>query len=194
MAVQRVGRRAKTLAYMAREGDGHVNKTAAKAAGIACRSCADGVLGLSLSGVETMLCNAVRAYDLERTTCDMVRGRRFPDGWVLDPAMRAYARRRGKSIPKASRLCVRAGRGGQDADLRGGAAVRTENAMRPEARASSHARMAGIQPHRASPGIVPTAPAQSGIPADVAATARSCSDADAPECGLGIHAGQVTFL
>lgn len=76
------------------------NKTAAKAAGIVCRSCADGVLGLGLTEVRTLYGNAVRAYDLERTLCDMVRGQRFPDEQVLNPAMRAYMHRRDKNIPK----------------------------------------------------------------------------------------------
>ena len=76
------------------------NKTAAKAAGIVCRSCADTVLGLGLSEVRTMYGNVVRAYDLERTLCDMVRGRRLVDEQVVNPAMRAYVRRHDRDIPK----------------------------------------------------------------------------------------------
>lgn len=76
------------------------NKTAAKAAGIVCRSCADRVLALGLSEVRTMYGNAVRAYDLERTLCDMVRGQRFVDEQMVNPAMKAYVSRREKNIPK----------------------------------------------------------------------------------------------
>ena len=76
------------------------NKTAAKTAGIICRSCADEVLGLGLVKVRTMYGNVVRAYDMERTLCDVVRGQRFVDEQVVNPAMRTYVRRRDKNIPK----------------------------------------------------------------------------------------------
>lgn len=76
------------------------NKTAAKAAGIVCRSCADCVLGLGLTEARTMYGNVVRAYDLERTLCDMVRGQRFVDEQVVNPAMKAYVRRADRNIPK----------------------------------------------------------------------------------------------
>ena len=42
----------------------------------------------------------VRAYDLERTLCDMVRAQRFVDEQVVNPAMKAYVRRRDRDIPK----------------------------------------------------------------------------------------------
>ena len=76
------------------------NKTAAKAAGIICRSCADEVLDRGVVEVRTMYGNAVRAYDLERTLCDMVRGQRIVDEQMVNPAMRAYVRRRDRNIPK----------------------------------------------------------------------------------------------
>ena len=76
------------------------NKTAAKAAGIICRSCADGVLDLGLTEVKTMYGNLVRTYDLERTLCDMVRGQRIVDEQVVNPAMKAYVRRHNRNIPK----------------------------------------------------------------------------------------------
>lgn len=76
------------------------NKTAAKAAGIVCRSCADVVLSLGLVEVRTMYGNVVRTYDLERTLCDVMRGQRFVDEQVVNPAMKAYVRRRDKNIPK----------------------------------------------------------------------------------------------
>ena len=76
------------------------NKTAVKAAGIVCRSCAEEVLGLGLAEVRTVYGNFVRAYDLERTLCDMVRGQRLVDEQVVNPAMKAYVRRRDRNIPK----------------------------------------------------------------------------------------------
>lgn len=76
------------------------NKSLAKEAGIICRSCADDVLDLGTTEVKTMYGNAVRAYDLERTLCDMVRGQRFVDEQVVNPAMKAYVNRRDRDIPK----------------------------------------------------------------------------------------------
>ena len=35
----------------------------------------------------------VRAYDVERTLCDLVRGQGAPDTQLITPAMRAYVRR-----------------------------------------------------------------------------------------------------
>ena len=69
------------------------NKTGAKAAGVICRSCADKVLKLGLVQVKTAYGNPVRAYDLERTLCDLVRGQRVVDDQVVTPAMQAYVRR-----------------------------------------------------------------------------------------------------
>ena len=77
-----------------------ISRSAAKAAGIICRSCADEVLDRGVVEVRTMYGNAVRAYDLERTLCDMVRGQRIVDEQILNPAMKAYVRRRDRNIPK----------------------------------------------------------------------------------------------
>lgn len=40
------------------------------------------------------------AYDLERTLCDIVRGRRVVDVQVVNPAMKQYARSGGKDVQK----------------------------------------------------------------------------------------------
>ena len=69
------------------------NKTRAKEAGIVCRSCADEVMGLGLCELKTAYGNPVRAYDLERTLCDLVRGQRVVNDQVVTPAMQAYVRR-----------------------------------------------------------------------------------------------------
>jgi hypothetical protein len=42
----------------------------------------------------------VRAYDLERTLCDVVRGRRVVDAQVVNPAMKQYARSSEKDVQK----------------------------------------------------------------------------------------------
>nr|WP_076389179.1 type IV toxin-antitoxin system AbiEi family antitoxin domain-containing protein [Vaginimicrobium propionicum] len=66
------------------------NATAARAAQIVCRSCADDVLDLGLSEAVTVYGNTVKAYNLERTLCDLVRGQRVVDSQVFTPAMRTY--------------------------------------------------------------------------------------------------------
>jgi hypothetical protein len=51
------------------------------------------VLELGVCLVRTSYGNAVRAYDLERTLCDLVRGQAVVDDQVVSPAMQAYVRR-----------------------------------------------------------------------------------------------------
>lgn len=86
------------------------NATAARAAGIICRTCADDALGLGLCGIATEYGNTVRAYDVERTLCDLVRGQATPDAQLVVPAMRAYVRGEGcdpvKLVAYARRLGV----------------------------------------------------------------------------------------
>lgn len=66
------------------------NATAARATGLTCRTCADSVLNLGLCEIRTQYGNMVRAYDVERTLCDLVRGQGAPDTQLITPAMRAY--------------------------------------------------------------------------------------------------------
>lgn len=68
------------------------NATAARATGLTCRTCADSVLYLGLCEIRTQYGNMVRAYDVERTLCDLVRGQGAPDTQLITPAMRAYVR------------------------------------------------------------------------------------------------------
>ena len=88
------------------------NTKAAKGAGITCRTCADEVLDLGACRVATQYGNAVRAYDVERTLCDIVRGQRAVDSQVVAPAMRKYAASRERDPVKllgyARRLGVEA--------------------------------------------------------------------------------------
>lgn len=76
------------------------NATPAREAGIVCRTCADEVLGLGLVELPTQNGNVVRAYDLERTLCDLVRGQGTVDSQVVTPAMQAYAKSPKKDVAK----------------------------------------------------------------------------------------------
>ncbi len=68
------------------------NAAGAREEGITCRTCADEVLELGLCEVETPHGNTVRAYDVERTLCDVVRGQRVVDAQIVTPAMQAYVK------------------------------------------------------------------------------------------------------
>jgi len=74
--------------------------TKARESGIEVRTCADEVLDLGLATVRTSYGNEVRAYDLERTLCDVVRGRRVVDVQVVNPAMRQYVRSGARDVQK----------------------------------------------------------------------------------------------
>ncbi len=66
------------------------NASPARSAGIVCRSCASDLLRLGICEVTTEFGNLVRAYDRERTLCDILRGQSIVDTQVVVPAMRAY--------------------------------------------------------------------------------------------------------
>ena len=74
--------------------------TKARESGVEVRTCADEVLGLGLATVRTSYGNEVRTYDLERTLCDVVRGRRVVDVQVVNPAMRQYVRSGARDVQK----------------------------------------------------------------------------------------------
>ena len=76
------------------------NASAAKAAGIVCRTCADSVLDLGLCDIRTEYGNTVKAYDAERTLCDLLRGQRTPDVQLVTPAMKAYVRSKDRNPMK----------------------------------------------------------------------------------------------
>lgn len=76
------------------------NATSARESGILCRSCADKVLKLGVLELTTQHGNVVRAYDLERTLCDLFRGQRMVDSQVVTPAMQAYARSSKRDVAK----------------------------------------------------------------------------------------------
>ncbi|MBY4797220.1 type IV toxin-antitoxin system AbiEi family antitoxin domain-containing protein [Collinsella sp. AGMB00827] len=70
------------------------NASSAREAGVISRTCVDDVLDLGLCNVETEYGNTVRAYDVERTLCDLVRGQGTPDLQIVSPAMKAYVQSR----------------------------------------------------------------------------------------------------
>lgn len=74
--------------------------TTAREAEVVVRTCADDVLDLGLTEIKTSYGNEVRAYDLERTLCDVVRGQHKVDAQVVNPAMQRYVRSSAKDIQK----------------------------------------------------------------------------------------------
>lgn len=74
--------------------------TKAREAGIEVRTCSDDVMDLGLTILETPYGSEVRTYDLERTLCDMLRGRQDVDVQLVNPAMRRYAKSDSKDIQK----------------------------------------------------------------------------------------------
>lgn len=74
--------------------------TKARESGIRVRTCADDVLSLGLALVKTDYGNEVQVYDLERTLCDLLRGRRVVDTQVFNPAMKHYVQSKEKDIQK----------------------------------------------------------------------------------------------
>ncbi len=85
------------------------NAAGARESGITCRSCADGVLELGLCELKTPNGNVVRAFDLERTLCDIVRGQKIIDTQLVTPAMQAYARRPDRDPAKLMRYAKKLG-------------------------------------------------------------------------------------
>lgn len=76
------------------------NASSARAEGVEVHTASDKVLGLGLARLTTPAGNEVRAYDAERTICDMLRGQAVPDMQLLAPAMKAYARSGSRDVPK----------------------------------------------------------------------------------------------
>lgn len=76
------------------------NATGARKSSIEVRTCSPEVFGLGLVIVHTPAGNEVPCYDLERTLCDLVRGRSVADTQLLNPAMRRWANTRGANVNK----------------------------------------------------------------------------------------------
>ena len=76
------------------------NPSSAKREGIVAKSSPEGLHGLGLTELMTPYGNAVRAYDAERTLCDVLRGTLLPDLQLLSPAFRSYLSSGGRNLPK----------------------------------------------------------------------------------------------
>lgn len=76
------------------------NATAARKEGIEVRTCAPNLLCLGIGLVKTPSGNTVRCYNVERTLCDLVRGKAAIDAQVVNPAMRAYIESKSKDLNK----------------------------------------------------------------------------------------------
>ncbi len=76
------------------------NPTSAKRFGLVAKTSPSGLHELGTTILKTPYGNAVRAYDAERTLCDMLRGTSNPDVQRLNPAFRAYLSSEGRSVPK----------------------------------------------------------------------------------------------
>ncbi len=76
------------------------NPSSAKTAGIVAKSSPEGLHGLGLAELVTPYGNAVRAYDAERTLCDVLRGTSSPDLQLLSPAFRSYFSSGKRNLPK----------------------------------------------------------------------------------------------
>lgn len=76
------------------------NATGPRESGIVVRTCATEVFDLGLTKLRTLSGNEVRAYDLERTLCDLLRGRATPDVQVVNAAMKRYAREKRAGVGK----------------------------------------------------------------------------------------------
>ena len=58
--------------------------------------------GLGVVEVKTPYGHTIRAYDAERTLCDILKGRNRTDAHIVSDAFKRYARRRKKDIPRLS--------------------------------------------------------------------------------------------
>ena len=74
------------------------NATAARNEGIVVKTCSDEVIELGLTTITDPSGIDVRAYDVERTLCDLLRGSRVVDVQIVNPAMRRYAASKEKKL------------------------------------------------------------------------------------------------
>ena len=102
------------------------------------------MLDLGACRVATQYGNAVRAYHVERTLCDIVRGQRAVDSQVVAPAMRKYATGRDRDPVKLLGYAPQARGRGEDQELSGGAPVRTKGRDAAQGAHQQQGQEAGI--------------------------------------------------
>lgn len=76
------------------------NLSSAKKSGIVTKSSPKDLHDLGCIEARTPYGNVVRAYDAERTLCDMLRGTSSPDLQLLSPAFRMYLSLGNRDLPK----------------------------------------------------------------------------------------------
>lgn len=76
------------------------NVSSAKKSAIITKSSPEGLHDFGSVEVRTPYGNTVRAYDAERTLCDMLRGTSSPDLQLLSPAFRFYLSSSARNLPK----------------------------------------------------------------------------------------------
>lgn len=74
------------------------NTSAVKKTGLIAKTVSGNLLDLGISRLETPFGNEIIAYNIERTLCDIVRGKASPDPQVVTPAMKLYAASKEKDI------------------------------------------------------------------------------------------------
>ena len=87
------------------------NTSGAKKQGLVVKTATSERFGLGITEVSSPCGKLVKVYDIERTLCDIVRGRHIDDVQLVNQAMKTYAVSGTKDIPKlmlyAERLCVK---------------------------------------------------------------------------------------
>jgi predicted transcriptional regulator of viral defense system len=74
------------------------NTSTARKAGLITKTVFSEFLDLGVSHLKTPFGNEVAAYNIERTLCDVVRGKANPDPQLVNPAMKAYTTSKDKDI------------------------------------------------------------------------------------------------
>ena len=83
------------------------NLTGPKQEGVACNSAIDSVYGMGVVALKTPSGNLVRAYNAERTLCDILKTRNRMDIQIVSDAFRRYFRGNGINIPLLSEYARR---------------------------------------------------------------------------------------
>ena len=69
----------------------------------------DDIFELGLTKVETPIGNKVRAYDIERCICDIIRSRKRMDSELVKYSIKAYLKRKDKDLVKLSNYAEKMG-------------------------------------------------------------------------------------
>lgn len=85
------------------------NASSARGEGVQVKSCQAALIGLGRIELLTPSGNRVASYDMERTLCDLLRGTSAPDVQLVNPAMKAYAKSKGKDVVKLLAYAKRLG-------------------------------------------------------------------------------------